>query len=192
MVSFPHKHSARSGSDAPDLLQLDRLQVPHLRPRRPGITAVLDQVRPAPRAVNRRLHLPGLIRCLGRLQPEPLRPGCPPRLRSADRSRCDVTCLRCALAAGPPDEGGLDEFDELLPCCARNAATSASNAEIRALASSWNWPLHQRCGRAQLARQVHQATPTARPRRLHNGHTDHDPGTRRYPSNPTCQRIRSR
>jgi hypothetical protein len=51
-----------------------------------------------------------------------------------DRTRCDVAAFRFAFAPTESCDGGTDEFDESLSNRARSAATSASNAAIRASA----------------------------------------------------------
>jgi hypothetical protein len=51
-----------------------------------------------------------------------------------DPTRCDVAAFRFAFAPTKLVDGGVDEFVESLSSRARSAATSASNAEIRASA----------------------------------------------------------
>ena len=61
--------------------------------------------------------------------PEPLRPGCPPGLRSFERSRDERSARRLAFASIESAEGGIEEFLESRP-------NRASNSAIRACARS--------------------------------------------------------
>ena len=116
-----------------NLLQLNRLKVPHLRPCRPSVAAVLDQVRPTPRP-RRRVDLAGRVGILRQARTRPAGLPTPPTVLGPHPLR--RYRLRFAFAAGGSADGGVEEFVESLPNRARNEPTSASNAAIRAVASS--------------------------------------------------------
>lgn len=104
--------------------QHDRRQVPHLRPAHPASAA---SARSAPHPEQS----PGAGSVSVRsgvtvgASPDPLRPGCPPGLRSADRSRDDRSARRLALAAIESAEGGLEELVESRPSRASSCAIRA-------------------------------------------------------------------
>jgi hypothetical protein len=64
--------------------------------------------------------------------PEPLCPGCPPGLRSFERSREERSARRAAFVSIESFEGGIEEFLELIPSRRRNSAFSASRLSTRA------------------------------------------------------------
>ncbi len=64
--------------------------------------------------------------------PEPLRPGCPPGLRSADLSRDERSARRLAFAPIESFDDGVEEFVEFIPTRRLNSAFSISSASTRA------------------------------------------------------------
>jgi hypothetical protein len=72
------------------------------------------------------------------INPVPLRPGWPPRLRSFDRTRDDRSARCFAVTARESFDDGVDEFDESFPNCRFTAANSASTASNRAVNRSTN------------------------------------------------------
>ena len=67
------------------------------------------------------------------ISPEPWWPGCPPGLRSLERSRDERSARRLALAPIESFDGGVEEFVESIPTRRRNSAFSASSASTRAI-----------------------------------------------------------
>ncbi|MBV9143864.1 MAG: hypothetical protein JO115_23590 [Pseudonocardiales bacterium] len=63
--------------------------------------------------------------------PESLRPGCPPGLRSFERSRDERSARRAAFAPIESFDGGVEEFVEFIPSRRRSSAFSASNVSTR-------------------------------------------------------------
>jgi hypothetical protein len=63
--------------------------------------------------------------------PEPLRPICPPGLRSFERSRDERSARRAAFASIESFDGGVEEFVEFIPSRRRSSAFSASNTSTR-------------------------------------------------------------
>lgn len=68
--------------------------------------------------------------------PDPLRPGCPPGLRSFDRTRYDRCARRFPFAASKSCDGGVEEFELSLSHCRFNEAFSARNSALAATTAS--------------------------------------------------------
>jgi len=94
----PQHPQRRLGPQPRHLLELDRRDVPHLRPTLAGVGGVtepLPQLEHSAGGSGRSTRSGNSVR----ESPDPECPGCPPGVRSFERNRCERTLFRLAYAA---------------------------------------------------------------------------------------------
>ena len=155
----------------------DTRSEPRTSPRGPTCAHPTPASADSPRPAAQPAHSVGAVTVSVRsgsvvgASPEPVRPGCPPSLRSFERSRYERSARRFALAAIESADGGCDELVESRPSRASSSAIrpwAHSSCEVNSTTSPAS-SSQEGCGcsGADTTQMIDDQGPEIKPTRRH-------------------------